>query len=250
MLWAGFGERHRSRRRPADHDFLDPLRAVGLGSRRWCNSTTIRLNRPPSGPAGGRRHQPALQCRREAEERLAQWLLNYCQGATLSAVPRMAKTAQKRGWLQLGGSVSRPPGCCLDVGRQLCTARWPVKRTDSRTAPPDVAGRRRSAGEQAWSLETEQGKVRLTMIKRRLGELNKHADEEERRMGLRGRRKVVRDLISSNAGETDQDFGKLDQHMKELREIDKELRAANKIDLQPDFSRQASPETQNKASKE
>lgn len=94
------------------------------------------------------------------------------------------------------------------------------------------------------------GKVRLTMIKRRLEELNKHADDGDRGMGLRGRRKVVRDLINSNAGETDQDFGKLDQHMKELREIDKELQAANKINLQPDFPRLASPETPDKASKE
>jgi hypothetical protein len=28
---AGFAERRRSRRRPAGHDFLDPLRAVALG---------------------------------------------------------------------------------------------------------------------------------------------------------------------------------------------------------------------------
>jgi hypothetical protein len=45
MSWAGFGERHRSRRRPVDHDFLDPLRAVALGSRRRRHSTTTRLNR-------------------------------------------------------------------------------------------------------------------------------------------------------------------------------------------------------------
>jgi hypothetical protein len=46
------------------------------------------------------------------------------------------------------------------------------------------------------------------------------------------------------------DFGKLDQHMKELWEIDKEPRAANKINLQPDFHRLASPETPDKASEE
>jgi hypothetical protein len=67
ILWAGFVERHRSRRRPADHDFLDPLRAVALGSRRWRNWTTTRLNRPPTGPAGGRRHQPAPEDWRKAE---------------------------------------------------------------------------------------------------------------------------------------------------------------------------------------
>jgi hypothetical protein len=69
-------------------------------------------------------------------------------------------------------------------------------------------------------------------------------------MDLRRRRKVVQDLISSNARETDEDFGKLDQHMKELKEIDKELQAANKINLQPDFPRLASPETSDKASEE
>jgi hypothetical protein len=42
------------------------------------------------------------------------------------------------------------------------------------------------------ALETEQGKVRLTMIKRRFGELNKHADDEERRMDLRRRRKIAK----------------------------------------------------------
>jgi hypothetical protein len=96
------------------------------------------------------------------------------------------------------------------------------------------------------ALETEHGKVRLTMIKRRLNELNKHADDEER--GWTRRTKVVQDLISSNARETDEDFGNLDQHMEELREIDKELQAANRINLQPDFPRLASPETPDKAS--
>jgi hypothetical protein len=67
------------------------------------------------------------------------------------------------------------------------------------------------------------------MIERRLEELNKHADGEERRMDLRGRGKLVRDLISSNAREAEQDFGTLDQHMKELREIDKELQAVNRL---------------------
>jgi hypothetical protein len=52
-----------------------------------------------------------------------------------------------------------------------------------------------------------------------LEELNKYADDEQRRMDLHRRRKVVQDLINSNARETDEDFGKLDQHMKELREI-------------------------------
>jgi hypothetical protein len=80
------------------------------------------------------------------------------------------------------------------------------------------------------------------MIKRRLEELNKHTDDEERRMDLRRQRKVVQDLVSPNARETDEDFGKLDQHIKELREIDKELQAANEINLQPDFPRLASPE--------
>jgi hypothetical protein len=81
--------------RPVDHDFLDPLRAVALGSRRWCNSATPDLidryrtgwRQTPSASApiptqGHGRASP-------------QWLLRYCQGATLSAVPRMAKTAQK-----------------------------------------------------------------------------------------------------------------------------------------------------------
>jgi hypothetical protein len=36
--------------------------------------------------------------------------------------------------------------------------------------------------------------------------------------------------------------------MKELRELDKELQAANKINLQPDFPRLASPESPDKAS--
>jgi hypothetical protein len=52
-----------------------------------------------------------------------------------------------------------------------------------------------------------------------LEELNKYADDEQRRMDLHRRGKVVQDLINSNARETDEDFGKLDQHMKELREI-------------------------------
>jgi hypothetical protein len=47
-----------------------------------------------------------------------------------------------------------------------------------------------------------------------LDELNKYADDEQRRMDLHRRRKVVQDLINSNARETDEDFGKLDQHMK------------------------------------
>jgi hypothetical protein len=38
--------------------------------------------------------------------------------------------------------------------------------------------------------------------------------------------------------------------MKELREIDKELQAANKTNLQPDFPRLASPETPDRASKQ
>lgn len=48
--------------------------------------------------------------------------------------------------------------CWLDIGRQLCTARRPVKQADSRPAPPAVAERRRSAGEQAWSFEAERAK--------------------------------------------------------------------------------------------
>jgi hypothetical protein len=52
--------------------------------------------------------------------------------------------------------------------------------------------------------------------------VDKHADGEKRRMDLRRRRKVAHDLISSNGRETDEDLGELDQHTKELREIDKE----------------------------
>jgi hypothetical protein len=69
-----------------------------------------------------------------------------------------------------------------------------------------------------------------------------------RSVGWTRRTKVVQDLISSNARETDEDFRNLDQHMKELREIDKELQAANRINLQPDFPRLASPETPDKVS--
>jgi hypothetical protein len=43
-------------------------------------------------------------------------------------------------------------------------------------------------------------------------------------------------------------FG-LDQHMKELREIDKELQAANKINLQPEFLRLARTKTRIKRPK-
>jgi hypothetical protein len=67
---------------------------------------------------------------------------------------------------------------------------------------------------------------------------------------LHGRRKIVRDLINSNARETDQDVGKLDRHMKELTEIDKEPQAANKINPQPDFPRAGQPGDPDKASKE
>ena len=67
-------------------------------------------------------------------------------------------------------------------------------------------------------------------------------------MDLRRGRKVAQDLISSNARETDEDFGQLDRHMKELREIDKEQQAANKINLQPDLPRLANPETPDKVS--
>jgi hypothetical protein len=56
-------------------------------------------------------------------------------------------------------------------------------------------------------------------------------------------------LISSNAREIDEDLGKFHQHMKKLREIDKELEAANKINVQPGFPRLASPETPDKRSK-
>jgi hypothetical protein len=38
--------------------------------------------------------------------------------------------------------------------------------------------------------------------------------------------------------------------MKELKQIDEELQAANKINLQPDFPRLASPETSDKVSEE
>jgi hypothetical protein len=92
MLWAGFGERHRSRRQPADHDYLDRLRAVARGSWGWCNSTTTRLNRPPSARAG--RETPSASAATPAQDRgraSSQWLLRYCQGAKLSAVPRTAQ---------------------------------------------------------------------------------------------------------------------------------------------------------------
>jgi hypothetical protein len=122
---------------------------------------------------------------------------------------------------RLGVETAR---CCIVIGRELCTARQPTKRTDSRTAPPAVAGQRRSAGDQAWFHETEQGKVRLTTVKRRFEELDKHADDEKR---------------WTYAAEE-----------RSSREIDKELQAANKINLQPDFTRLASPETPDKASEE
>lgn len=67
-------------------------------------------------------------------------------------------------------------------------------------------------------------------------------------MDLRRRRKVVHGVTSSNPRKTDEDFGKLDQHMKELREIATELQAANKINLQPDFPRLASTVTPDKGS--
>jgi hypothetical protein len=90
--------------------------------------------------------------------------------------------------------VSRPPGAVSSPGASSAP----------RASPPD--GRIREQRRQPlrgsadqWdikrgfrALETEQGKVRLTMIKRRLGELNKHADDEERRMDLRRRRKIAK----------------------------------------------------------
>jgi hypothetical protein len=49
--------------------------------------------------------------------------------------------------------------------------------------------------------------------------LNEHADDEERRMGSTPPRKIVQDLIRSNAREADEGL---------VREIDKERQAANK----------------------
>jgi hypothetical protein len=60
------------------------------------------------------------------------------------------------------------------------------------------------------------------MIKGRLGELNEHADDEARRMGSTPPRKIVQNLIRSNARETDEGL---------VREIDKERQAANTINL-------------------
>jgi hypothetical protein len=61
-------------------------------------------------------------------------------------------------------------------------------------------------------------------------------------------RKVVQDLIDSNARQTEEDFGKLHQHMKELRELIRNCRRRTR--LSPDFPRLASPETKDKASEE
>jgi hypothetical protein len=94
-VWAGFAERHRSRRRPVDHDFLDPLRAVALGSRVQFDHDQTQS--AMTGPAGDRRHQPARQYWQQGQGRASpQWLLRYCQGATLSAVPRMANRPRMR----------------------------------------------------------------------------------------------------------------------------------------------------------
>jgi hypothetical protein len=122
-VWAGFGERHRSRRRRVDHDLLDPLRAVALGSR--VQSDHDQSQSAITGPAGDRRHQPARQYWQQGQRRASpQWLLRYCQGATLSAVPRMAKTAPN----EAGSNRAAP--CrdrhCIVIGRRLCTARQPI----------------------------------------------------------------------------------------------------------------------------
>jgi hypothetical protein len=152
----------------------------------------------------------------------------------------------------LGGSVSASPGAAPSSGASSAPRASPLsgRIREQRCQPLRGSANQREIKRGFRALETEQGKVRLPMIKQRLKEMNKYADDEERRMDLRRRRKVLQDLISSNARETDEDFGKRDHHVKELSEIDRELEAANKIDLQPDFPGLASPETPDKVSEE
>jgi hypothetical protein len=245
LLWAGFGERHRSRRRPADHDFPDPLR----GARRWRNSTTPRLNRPPRlEEADALRQRPKAGAR--PRSRLTPMAAPLLSRSDAVGCPGSGEVGPEMRMGAIGRLRAETARCCRGIGAPALHRALARQADGFANSGAGRRGRRRSAGDQARFLETEEGKVRVTVIKRCLEELNKHADDEERGMDLGGRRKVVRDLISSNARETDQDFGKLDQHMKELRGIDKELQAANKINPQPDFPGLASPEIPDKASKE
>jgi hypothetical protein len=147
---AGFAERRRSRRRPVGHDFLDPPRAVALGSRRRCNSTATRLNRPLPDRLGGDAISQRPNTGARPWSRLTQRLLRCCQGATLSAVPRTAK---------------RPRNEMVPIGRfRIEAAQIREQRRQPLRASADqreVSGFR--------SLATEQDKVRLAMIKGRLG---------------------------------------------------------------------------------
>jgi len=86
--------------------------------------------------------------------------------------------------------------CCIVIGRQLCTRASPPsgRICEQRRQPLRGSADQREIKRGFRALETEQSKVRLTMIKRRLEELNKHADDEERRMDQRRRRKVVQEI--------------------------------------------------------
>jgi hypothetical protein len=98
--------------------------------------------------------------------------------------PANAEDGPEMRMVPIGGLGVEIARCCIVIGRQLCTAASPpsARIREQRRQPLRGSADQQEIKRGSRALETQQGKVRITMIKRRLEELNKHADDEQQQM--------------------------------------------------------------------